>query len=55
MTDYVTNGSAMPLMIQVALDAAAFGYDLLYSYSVSAEQADSLSASGMRLKVTASS
>ena len=50
MTDYVTNGPAMPLMIQVALDAAAFGYDLLYSYSVNAEQADRI-APGMRVAV----
>ena len=36
------NGQGMPLIIQVALDAAAFGYDRLYSYSVSSADADAV-------------
>ena len=50
MTDYVANGSAMPLIIQVALDAAAFGYDLLYSYTAYADWAEKI-VPGMRVAV----
>lgn len=50
MTEYVANGPAMPLIIQVALDAAAFGYDLLYSYTVPTDWADKI-AVGMRVAV----
>ncbi|MCQ2408038.1 MAG: primosomal protein N' [Oscillospiraceae bacterium] len=44
------NGHGMPLIIQVALDAAAFGYDRLYSYSVSGADAESVRI-GMRAAV----
>ena len=44
------NGQGMPLIIQVALDAAAFGYDRLYSYSVSSADADAVRI-GMRAAV----
>lgn len=50
MTDQVKNGSAMPLIIRVALDAAAFGYDLLYSYTADPQWAAQV-APGMRVAV----
>ena len=50
MTDYVGNGPVMPLTIRVALDAAAFGYDLLYSYTVHPEWEERI-APGMRVAV----
>lgn len=50
MTGCVGNGYAMPLTIQVALDAAAFGYDQLYSYTVNPEWEDKI-APGMRVAV----
>lgn len=50
MTDCVGNGYAMPLTIRVALDAAAFGYDQLYSYTVNPEWEDRI-APGMRVAV----
>ena len=50
MTDKVKNGSAMPLIIRVALDAAAFGYDLLYSYTVNPQWAAQI-VPGMRVAV----
>lgn len=50
MTDFVGNGYAMPLTIRVALDAAAFGYDQLYSYTVNPEWEDRI-APGMRVAV----
>ena len=50
MTGCVGNGYAMPLTIRVALDAAAFGYDQLYSYTVNPEWEDKI-APGMRVAV----
>lgn len=50
MPDYAANSQTMPLIIQVALDAAAFGYDLLYSYTAYAEWAEQI-VPGMRVAV----
>lgn len=50
MTGCVGNGYAMPLTIRVALDAAAFGYDQLYSYTVNPEWEDKI-VPGMRVAV----
>lgn len=44
------NSQGMPLVIQVALDAAAFGYDRLYSYAVRDENA-AVIREGMRVAV----
>lgn len=50
LSDFNETGQWKPLVIQVALDAAAFGYDRLYSYTVRAEQRGQI-AVGMRVAV----